>query len=65
MDALARDYSVEQASAEDLQAFLVALTELSAKHGIAITGKPVLFLMGQEDYPYSYHADEDSVLFRS
>ena len=47
-----------------VEAFLAELTDLSVKYGIAITGSPVLFVMGQEDYPYSYYADDESNLAR-
>jgi hypothetical protein len=42
--------------------FLSELTELSDKYGIAITGKPVLFLMEKEDYAFAYRADDESNL---
>ena len=38
--------------------FLAELTELSAKHGIAITGTPVLFVMEREDFSYAYRIDD-------
>ncbi len=44
------------------QAFIADLTELSAKHGIAITGEPVLFVMEREDYGFSYRIDDESKL---
>ncbi len=44
------------------QAFLNEITELSIKHGIAITGDPVLFVMEHEDYNSRYKADRDSKL---
>ena len=40
--------------------FLNELTELSSKHGIAITGEPVLFVMEPEDRQFSYRMDEQS-----
>jgi len=47
---------------ETVAAFLAALTEASAKHGIAITGKPMLFVMEQQDYQFAYRADAESNL---
>lgn len=43
-------------------AFLAALTELSAQHGIAIGGSPVLFVMEWEDMALAYQADAESRL---
>lgn len=44
------------------QEFLDGLTALSLKHGIAITGSPVLFLMEPEDNARNYQIDGDSGL---
>jgi hypothetical protein len=43
-------------------AFLAELSELSAKHGIAIGGDAVLFVMEREDFSYAYHVDDESKL---
>ena len=43
-------------------AFLADLSELSYKHGVAIAGTPVLFVMGREDYESAYSLDEESNL---
>jgi hypothetical protein len=43
---------ISKTEAERTEAFLSGLTELSMKHGIAITGKPVLFVMQNEDYAF-------------
>ena len=45
-----------------VEQFLSELTELSDKYGIAITGKPVLFMMEKEDYAFAYRADDESNL---
>lgn len=47
---------------QKVETFLAGLTELSVKYGIAITGKPVLFVMEQEDYSFAYRADDESNL---
>lgn len=49
-----RDHGVDE--------FVVALTTLSAQHGIGIGGAPVLFVLAREDYERSYHVDEASSL---
>ena len=48
--------------AAKLGQFLAELTELSDKYGIAVAGKPVLFLMEKEDYAFAYRADDESNL---
>jgi hypothetical protein len=42
--------------------FANELTVLSHKHGIAITGKPVLFVMEQDDLSLAYEVDDESNL---
>lgn len=42
--------------------FLRDLSDLSYRHGIAIGGDPVVFVMGPEDYQLSYSLDGDSRL---
>ncbi len=42
--------------------FLSELTEISAKYGIGITGKPVLFMMEKEDYQSAYRIDDEGNL---
>jgi hypothetical protein len=42
--------------------FLRDLTALSLAHGIAITGKPTLFLMEHEDKVLAYRIDDESNL---
>jgi hypothetical protein len=42
--------------------FLADLTELSMKHGIAIGGTPVLFVMEGDDYRFAYRLDDQSNL---
>jgi len=46
------------AAATDVSAFLCELSELSWKHGVAIGGEPILFVMAREDYDCAYAADE-------
>lgn len=45
-----------------LDQFLTELTELSIKHGIALVGTPVLFIMEKGDYDYTYSIDDESNL---
>jgi len=45
-----------------LLAFLSELTNISHKHGIAISGEPETFLMERDDYAYSYACDDSSRL---
>jgi hypothetical protein len=47
---------------EKAKLFLAELTELSKRYGIAITGKPVLFVMEWEDNNSAYFADAESNL---
>ena len=54
--------SEEKTSSAKCDAFLSELTELSAKYGIGITGSPILFVMKEEDFPYSYRIDSESNL---
>lgn len=61
MTALERDIDVIQDDPQT-SAFLAALTELSAQHGIAIGGSPVLFVMEWEDSALTYQADSESRL---
>jgi hypothetical protein len=42
--------------------FLAALSELSARYGIGITGDPVLFVMEKDDFAFSYRIDAESNL---
>ena len=56
------DSTISLTEAEQTEAFLSGLTELSMKHGIAITGKAVLFVMQSEDYAFSYRVDKDANL---
>jgi hypothetical protein len=46
----------------DLSAFLRDLSELCRRHGLGITGTPILFVMEPEDYQLSYVADADREL---
>lgn len=43
-------------------AFAAELTELSLKHGIAIAGSPMLFVMEPEDRLYAYRVNGESRL---
>lgn len=43
-------------------AFLEALTDLSQKTGIGITGSPTLFLLEPEDRVRTYQSDDESNL---
>jgi hypothetical protein len=47
---------------EKLNEFLAALSELSAKYGIGITGESVLFAMEKDDFAFSYRVDAESNL---
>jgi len=49
-------------AATKASAFIAELTELSAKYGIALSGKPVLFVMQPEDFAFSYRMDNESNL---
>lgn len=51
-----------QQKAEETEEFLRELTELSAKHGIAITGEPILVTMVWEDRASNYSMDAASNL---
>lgn len=56
----------DKMSEEDkTEAFLRYLTDLSVKHGIAITEDGVLFTMEHEDLPYSYRINESGHLTRA
>ena len=55
----------EPESAIQARQFLADLTELSVKHGIAIGGEPVLFMMEPDDQAYSYQMDEQSRVTRA
>ena len=52
-------------SADKTEAFLAELTDLSAKHGIAIGGEATLYVMERPDYDYRYQVDAESVLTRA
>jgi hypothetical protein len=52
------------ATQANTEAFLAALTDLSVKYGIGITGDATLFLLEPEDAPYSYQIDSESKLTR-
>jgi hypothetical protein len=54
--------SIRKTEAEQTEAFLSELTELSLKYGIAITGKPILFIMEEEDYAFPYRIDQHANL---
>ena len=65
--ALRREFDAPQpasqpGTADRTKEFLAELTELSVKHGIGITGAPVLFLMEQEDFAATYTIDAESNL---
>ena len=45
--------------------FLFELTELSAKHGLAINDGAQLYEMERDDYPYSYAVDSQGKLERA
>jgi hypothetical protein len=47
---------------EKLNEFLAALSELSARYGIGITGESVLFVMEKDDLAFSYRVDAESNL---
>jgi len=47
---------------EAVSAFCQALTELSARHGLAIGGKPTLFVMEPEDCRLAYICGDDGNL---
>jgi hypothetical protein len=49
---------------ERTEAFLAELTELSAKHGIAIGGDARLYLMRRTDYDDRYQVYAQSALTR-
>jgi hypothetical protein len=53
---------IRPAETAKTQAFLTELTELSRKHGVAIGGEPVLFLMDWEDRASAYAIDDESKL---
>lgn len=42
--------------------FLQALTKLSKKHGFALAGGPVLFVMEGTDFASSYKMDDKAVV---
>lgn len=44
------------------QQFVDDLTALSHKHGIAIAGQPVLFVMEKDDYGLAYYMNSDGNL---
>lgn len=44
----------------DLDGFLAELTELSLKYGVAIAGRPELFLLEPEDRASTYKVDAES-----
>lgn len=44
------------------KAFLAELANLSRKHGLAISGDPVLFVMEPEDFHAAYTIDDESKL---
>ena len=46
----------------NLDNFLRELTDLSRKYGLALTGKPTLFVMEADDHAHSYYADDESRL---
>lgn len=52
------------AATDKTEAFLAELTELSAKHGIAIGADATFYLMERPDYDYRYKADSQSALTR-
>lgn len=52
------------ATRADTDAFLAALTDLSVKYRVGITGDAVLFQLEPEDLPYSYQIDDESNLTR-
>ncbi len=52
---------IEQAKADT---FLSDLTDLCNRHGIGISGDPLIFEMEQEDYPHVYRIDSKSMLYR-
>jgi hypothetical protein len=45
-----------------LELFLSELSRVCCRHGLGITGEPVLFVMEPEDYLFNYRADEQSKL---
>ena len=52
----------QESEPEKLNEFLAALSELSAKYGIGITGDPVLFVMEKDDFAFAYRVDPESNL---
>ncbi len=48
-----------------LDSFLEALTNLSSKHGLAIGGAPIVFVMEDLDHEFSYSIDDESNLSRT
>lgn len=56
--------SLHTPAKDKTEAFLAELTDLSAKHGIAIGGDAMLYLMERPDYDYRYRADSESALTR-
>ena len=51
-----------ETKSDSLELFLRELTEISLRHGLAITGSPVLFVMEPEDRAFSYRCDDESKL---
>ena len=64
MSVAMRSEVMEQQNATDRQiaTFLGELTALSAKHGIGITGAPVLFMVEPQDRQFEYRIDDESNL---
>jgi hypothetical protein len=57
--------SEQTTAAPDTEAFLAELTQLSAKHGLGITGSPVVFVMESGpsgDFEREYRLTEEDGL---
>lgn len=48
--------------ADQTEAFLQELTDLSHKYGIGITGSPTLFIVERDDFALAYGCDDESNL---
>ncbi|MBZ9871876.1 hypothetical protein LB542_13540 [Mesorhizobium sp. BR1-1-9] len=57
-----RNSQAASAMPDAAQQFVDDLTALSHKHGIAIAGQPVLFVMEKDDYGLAYYMNSDGNL---
>lgn len=64
-DSLDQTGTSEPDAIKRVQQFLTDLTDISAKHGIGISGDAVLFVLEPEDYSARYVIDDESNLQRA